>query len=71
MIDDGYRRASQLIAQLKKDLDAIRDAEPGSEGHREAVAAYAETFRSLGRSAYTREAPVELPRDEERGSRSR
>lgn len=64
MIDDGYLKASRLIKQLSADLDAIRDAQPGSEGHRKAITAYTATFARLGRSPYTKQVPFPLPPDE-------
>lgn len=64
MIDDGYLKASRLIAQLRSDLDAIHEAQPGSEDHRKAITAYTATFARLGRSPYTKQVPFPLPPDE-------
>jgi hypothetical protein len=64
VIDDGYRKAARLIQQLSADLDAIRDAQPGSEEHRKAITAFTATFARLGRSPYTKPVPFPLPPDE-------
>jgi hypothetical protein len=63
VIDDGFLKAKRLIEQLAADLDAIRDAEPGSEGHRKAITTYTATFARLGRSPYTKQVPFPLPPD--------
>lgn len=65
VIDDGYLKTSQLIKQLGADLDAIREAQPGSEAHRKAITAYTATFARLGRSPYTKQVPFPLPPNEE------
>jgi hypothetical protein len=67
VIDDGYLQASRLIKQLTDDLDAIREAEPGSEPHRKAITKYTTTFARLGRSPYTKQVPFRLPPDEALG----
>lgn len=63
VIDDGYLKAKRLIQQLAADLDAIHEAEPGSEAHRKAITAYTATFARLGRSPYTKQVPFPLPPD--------
>ncbi len=63
MIDDGFLQTVRLVEQLRADLDAIRDAEPGSNAHRQAITRYTATYAKLGRSAYTKHAPFPIPEE--------
>lgn len=63
MIDDGYLAALRLIEQLRADLQAIANAEPGSSAHRRMITKYSDTFAKLGRSAYTKHAPFPIPEE--------
>jgi hypothetical protein len=61
VIDDGYLQVARMIDQLRADLDAIREAEPGSEAHRRSITRYSSTYAKIGRSAYTKHVPFPLP----------
>lgn len=43
-------RARDLVDQLSADLDAIRDAPPGSLERRKAITRYTSTYAALGRA---------------------
>jgi hypothetical protein len=61
VIDDGFLQIARLIDQLRADLGAIQNAEPGSDDHRRAITRYTATYAKLGRSAYTKHVPFPLP----------
>jgi hypothetical protein len=63
VIDDGHLQAARLIDQLRADLDAIANAEPGSDDHRRAITRYSATYAKIGRSAYTKHVLFPLPQE--------